>query len=53
MPQMAPISWLSLFLLFTLIFFLFNMMNYFTYLSPTPKSTSSDQIDTKSMTWKW
>nr|UXG19019.1 ATP synthase F0 subunit 8 [Mesembrius sp.] len=52
MPQMAPISWLSLFLLFSLIFMLFNMVNYFIYVPSMPKS-SSYKITTNSMNWKW
>nr|YP_010385051.1 ATP synthase F0 subunit 8 [Tropidia scita]UPL65061.1 ATP synthase F0 subunit 8 [Tropidia scita] len=53
MPQMAPISWLSLFLLFSMIFILFNVMNYFIYLPPTPSFKSSDKISVNSMNWKW
>nr|YP_010371611.1 ATP synthase F0 subunit 8 [Sphegina sp.]UOW81239.1 ATP synthase F0 subunit 8 [Sphegina sp.] len=54
MPQMAPINWLSLFLLFSLIFILFNMMNYFIYLPTTPKSKSLNfKKTTNSMNWKW
>nr|YP_010883362.1 ATP synthase F0 subunit 8 [Rhingia binotata]WIF29688.1 ATP synthase F0 subunit 8 [Rhingia binotata] len=53
MPQMAPISWLSLFLLFSLIFMLFNMMNYFIYLPTTSKNKSLNKILTNSMNWKW
>nr|QVL28713.1 ATP synthase F0 subunit 8 [Eristalinus sp.] len=53
MPQMAPINWLSLFLLFSMIFILFNMMNYFIYLPSMPKSKTSSKIITKSMNWKW
>nr|YP_010894992.1 ATP synthase F0 subunit 8 [Austalis copiosa]WJW73505.1 ATP synthase F0 subunit 8 [Austalis copiosa] len=53
MPQMAPMNWLSLFLLFSMIFLLFNMMNYFIYLPTMPKSMTSNKIITKSMNWKW
>nr|YP_010895018.1 ATP synthase F0 subunit 8 [Callicera aenea]WJW73531.1 ATP synthase F0 subunit 8 [Callicera aenea] len=53
MPQMAPINWLSLFLLFSLIFILFNMMNYFIYLPTTPKHKNLDKINKNSMNWKW
>nr|WKU83813.1 ATP synthase F0 subunit 8 [Brachypalpus cyanella] len=53
MPQMAPINWLSLFLLFSLIFMLFNMMNYFIYSPSTLKSKNMNKIYTNSMNWKW
>nr|YP_010415122.1 ATP synthase F0 subunit 8 [Sphegina orientalis]URX52606.1 ATP synthase F0 subunit 8 [Sphegina orientalis] len=53
MPQMAPISWLSLFLLFSLIFILFNMVNYFIYTPLAPKSKSLTKKTTNSLNWKW
>nr|WKU83949.1 ATP synthase F0 subunit 8 [Hadromyia pulchra] len=53
MPQMAPINWLSLFLLFSFIYLLFNMMNYFLYLPLMSKSKSLNKITTNSMNWKW
>nr|UAM91024.1 ATP synthase F0 subunit 8 [Holotrichia niponensis] len=51
MPQMAPLSWLTLFISFSLIFIIFNSMNYFIFTYP-PKSSKIS----KSMTvinWKW
>nr|YP_010895070.1 ATP synthase F0 subunit 8 [Cyphipelta rufocyanea]WJW73596.1 ATP synthase F0 subunit 8 [Cyphipelta rufocyanea] len=53
MPQMAPINWLSLFLLFSLIYILFNAMNYFIYTSPMSQSKNTQKILTNSMNWKW
>nr|WKU83860.1 ATP synthase F0 subunit 8 [Chalcosyrphus chalybeus] len=53
MPQMAPMNWLSLFLLFTLIFIFFNIMNYFIYNPMTPKSKNLNKININSMNWKW
>nr|YP_010895265.1 ATP synthase F0 subunit 8 [Sterphus plagiatus]WJW73830.1 ATP synthase F0 subunit 8 [Sterphus plagiatus] len=53
MPQMYPINWLSLYLLFSLIFILFNMMNYFIYLPSTSKSKELSKMDTPSLNWKW
>uniref|UniRef100_UPI00315CECAF ATP synthase F0 subunit 8 n=1 Tax=Simulium guiyangense TaxID=3123427 RepID=UPI00315CECAF len=56
MPQMAPLSWLSLFILFTIIFMLFNIMNYFCVVL-TPASTQdgedSAQLTPPSLNWKW
>nr|YP_010310697.1 ATP synthase F0 subunit 8 [Bradysia odoriphaga]UMY76232.1 ATP synthase F0 subunit 8 [Bradysia odoriphaga] len=31
MPQMAPINWLSLFIMMCMTFLLFNLINYFTF----------------------
>nr|AND96671.1 ATP synthase F0 subunit 8 [Eurysternus caribaeus] len=50
MPQMAPINWLSLYILFCLIFILFNILNYFMFnykiKTYTPKKM-------KKINWKW
>nr|QDA21662.1 ATP synthase F0 subunit 8 [Trigomphus carus] len=53
MPQMAPMSWLMLFMFFTIMMIMFNMINYYSF---TPKITS-ENIDKKhkieSKNWKW
>nr|QLY89791.1 ATP synthase F0 subunit 8 [Empis tessellata] len=53
MPQMAPIGWLSLFIMFTLTFMLFSMMNYYLFLPPTPQTSSLNQTSYNSLNWKW
>nr|UOU84996.1 ATP synthase F0 subunit 8 [Chrysopilus cristatus] len=54
MPQMAPISWLILFIIFSFTFILFNMMNYFSYMPSSPKTEElSKEISSKSLNWKW
>nr|YP_010701655.1 ATP synthase F0 subunit 8 [Sphaerophoria philanthus]UEK75600.1 ATP synthase F0 subunit 8 [Epistrophe lamellata]WCJ53216.1 ATP synthase F0 subunit 8 [Sphaerophoria philanthus] len=53
MPQMSPISWLSLFIFFSIIFILFNMMNYFIYTPNSSKSKKLFNINKISMNWKW
>nr|AVN67908.1 ATP synthase F0 subunit 8 [Lobopterella dimidiatipes] len=52
MPQMMPLSWLSLYMFFSITFMLFTFMNYYTYI---PNSSSSEVIakKIKSMNWKW
>nr|YP_010231158.1 ATP synthase F0 subunit 8 [Paralimna concors]QSV37201.1 ATP synthase F0 subunit 8 [Paralimna concors] len=52
MPQMAPMGWLSLFLIFFFTFLLFNMMNYFSFM---PVSSQSNKFSYKSnsFNWKW
>nr|QVM79104.1 ATP synthase F0 subunit 8 [Oxypeltus quadrispinosus]QVM79117.1 ATP synthase F0 subunit 8 [Oxypeltus quadrispinosus] len=32
MPQMAPMSWMTLYMIFSLIFILYNLNNYFCFL---------------------
>nr|YP_009939838.1 ATP synthase F0 subunit 8 [Ectophasia rotundiventris]QNV49153.1 ATP synthase F0 subunit 8 [Ectophasia rotundiventris] len=54
MPQMAPIGWLSLFIMFTMAFLFFNMMNYYSFMHFMPKSNlikKSKLIN--SLSWKW
>nr|YP_010999349.1 ATP synthase F0 subunit 8 [Cricotopus triannulatus]WPM93195.1 ATP synthase F0 subunit 8 [Cricotopus triannulatus] len=55
MPQMAPISWLILFIIFSLTFLLFNVVNYFCF--NYNKSMTSKNYNQKYMTtnfnWKW
>nr|UFZ13245.1 ATP synthase F0 subunit 8 [Platychauliodes sp.] len=52
MPQMAPLSWLILFMFFTIMFIIFNMMNYFITNYSIP-STENKNIPMKSFNWKW
>nr|YP_010400220.1 ATP synthase F0 subunit 8 [Mesembrina meridiana]QLY89482.1 ATP synthase F0 subunit 8 [Mesembrina meridiana]UQS75919.1 ATP synthase F0 subunit 8 [Mesembrina meridiana] len=54
MPQMAPIGWLSLFIIFSITFMIFNMMNYFIYSPILPKSNMSNKMYLiHSINWKW
>nr|YP_010835940.1 ATP synthase F0 subunit 8 [Scopura montana]WGC89459.1 ATP synthase F0 subunit 8 [Scopura montana] len=52
MPQMAPINWLTLLIMFSLILLIFNFMNYFSFL-PSPPTISTKKISQISMNWKW
>nr|YP_010239102.1 ATP synthase F0 subunit 8 [Goniophyto honshuensis]QTF74349.1 ATP synthase F0 subunit 8 [Goniophyto honshuensis] len=54
MPQMAPIGWLSLFIIFSITFMIFNMMNYYSFIPSTPKSLLINKSSmTNSLNWKW
>nr|YP_009711668.1 ATP synthase F0 subunit 8 [Dasypogon diadema]AYW52657.1 ATP synthase F0 subunit 8 [Dasypogon diadema] len=53
MPQMAPISWLVLFLMFILTLIMFSMMNYYTMLPNSPKISTKSGMMTPNMNWKW
>nr|YP_010443287.1 ATP synthase F0 subunit 8 [Anomala russiventris]UTE83815.1 ATP synthase F0 subunit 8 [Anomala russiventris] len=51
MPQMAPLNWLTLFIMFIMIFLMFNVLNYFSFLQTTkPKKFKTM---TKKINWKW
>nr|YP_010977912.1 ATP synthase F0 subunit 8 [Afronurus levis]WHN78871.1 ATP synthase F0 subunit 8 [Afronurus levis] len=52
MPQMAPLSWLTLFTVFSLTLILFGIVNYFLSSPNAPESTSS-QFKTQPFNWKW
>nr|ALO71077.1 ATP synthase F0 subunit 8 [Pselaphinae sp. 7 EF-2015] len=49
MPQMAPINWVFLYLMFILIFMMFNLMNfyYFFFLN------NFKPVFFKKNIWKW
>nr|YP_006575994.1 ATP synthase F0 subunit 8 [Tropisternus sp. BYU-CO166]ACZ58508.1 ATP synthase F0 subunit 8 [Tropisternus sp. BYU-CO166] len=51
MPQMAPINWISLFIMFSMIFILFNSMNYFSFNYPIKKYKTT--MKKKLINWKW
>nr|YP_009176412.1 ATP synthase F0 subunit 8 [Cryptolestes ferrugineus]YP_009176425.1 ATP synthase F0 subunit 8 [Cryptolestes pusillus]ALI86990.1 ATP synthase F0 subunit 8 [Cryptolestes ferrugineus]ALI87006.1 ATP synthase F0 subunit 8 [Cryptolestes pusillus] len=51
MPQMAPLSWLTLFFYFTLIFILFNIMNYYSFMYQVKKERVLSMK--KKINWKW
>nr|YP_010614731.1 ATP synthase F0 subunit 8 [Dexia fulvifera]WAS35306.1 ATP synthase F0 subunit 8 [Dexia fulvifera] len=53
MPQMSPINWLTLFIIFSLTFIMFNMMNYYIYTPILPKINSMNFKNKLSMNWKW
>nr|UQJ75082.1 ATP synthase F0 subunit 8 [Incisitermes schwarzi] len=52
MPQMMPLSWLTLFLMFSATLILFAMMNYYMTIPKTEAATKKT-ILMKSMNWKW
>nr|AIW06344.1 ATP synthase F0 subunit 8 [Teloganodidae sp. MT-2014] len=54
MPQMAPMSWLILFLLFCITFLTFTILNYFMKpMSITTKLSRGASIHSSVLTWSW
>nr|YP_009485859.1 ATP synthase F0 subunit 8 [Limbodessus palmulaoides]AVZ66437.1 ATP synthase F0 subunit 8 [Limbodessus palmulaoides] len=52
MPQMMPLNWIFLYLMFLIIFFIFNFMNYYLF----PMKTNLNfmkKMKNKTMNWKW
>nr|AVN67361.1 ATP synthase F0 subunit 8 [Byrsotria sp. B018] len=51
MPQMMPLSWLSMYMFFIITLMLFSLINYFSFIiNPLP---SSKIIKIESLSWKW
>nr|YP_010439950.1 ATP synthase F0 subunit 8 [Pseudoechthistatus hei]UTD44996.1 ATP synthase subunit 8 [Pseudoechthistatus hei] len=51
MPQMAPLSWLILFMFFLFIYLLFNISNFYNF-----KYSSKSDLKNKNIlnyNWKW
>nr|YP_010454759.1 ATP synthase F0 subunit 8 [Paegniodes cupulatus]QZZ23948.1 ATP synthase F0 subunit 8 [Paegniodes cupulatus] len=53
MPQMAPLSWLTLFIVFSGTLILFNLVNYFLYTPSAPDSSSASTFKAPPFNWKW
>nr|QZL38951.1 ATP synthase F0 subunit 8 [Lixus subtilis] len=51
MPQMAPLNWLTLYILFTLLFLIMVIMNYYNFIY-TPKMKMIESMK-KTINWKW
>nr|URX53283.1 ATP synthase F0 subunit 8 [Glyptotermes sp. 11 AB-2022a] len=52
MPQMMPLSWLTLFIVFSTTLILFNTMNYYSQ-TPLTKKKKNKKIKTSKLNWKW
>nr|QIJ59992.1 ATP synthase F0 subunit 8 [Agrypnus sp. YD-2019] len=51
MPQMAPLSWLNLFISFIAMFLIMSTLNYFSF--SYDNSQKSSEKKTKKFNWKW
>nr|QOL00910.1 ATP synthase F0 subunit 8 [Chorthippus maritimus huabeiensis] len=53
MPQMSPLMWFSLFILFSITMILFNQMNFFSFKPDIIKSMKKMMMKSKDQNWKW
>nr|YP_010265773.1 ATP synthase F0 subunit 8 [Coquillettidia nigricans]UIS24527.1 ATP synthase subunit 8 [Coquillettidia nigricans] len=54
MPQMAPISWLIMFIIFSITMVIFNIKNYYCFFYNSSKIMNSNiTYKTKIMNWQW
>nr|QUS53944.1 ATP synthase F0 subunit 8 [Solenocera melantho] len=52
MPQMAPLLWLNLFIMFSTTFMIFLIINYFIKVPTKIEKSSKSPLKTE-MNWKW
>nr|YP_010415037.1 ATP synthase F0 subunit 8 [Agrilus ornatus]URW97758.1 ATP synthase F0 subunit 8 [Agrilus ornatus] len=52
MPQMAPMSWLLLFAVFSITFLFFSVLNYYSSLQ-NPSEIQPTLFKKKNINWKW
>nr|YP_009740800.1 ATP synthase F0 subunit 8 [Sinopodisma lushiensis]QID03788.1 ATP synthase F0 subunit 8 [Sinopodisma lushiensis] len=53
MPQMSPLMWFSLFIMFSIVLILFNQMNFFSFKPMIMKSEQKSKIKNMNLNWKW
>nr|YP_010464317.1 ATP synthase F0 subunit 8 [Heterotarsus carinula]UUL71694.1 ATP synthase F0 subunit 8 [Heterotarsus carinula] len=53
MPQMAPLNWLSLMIMFIMMMLMFNILNYYSFISYNKSLKLQSQIKMKINNWKW
>nr|ARH53795.1 ATP synthase F0 subunit 8 [Curculio elephas] len=52
MPQMSPMSWLTLYFMFIIIFLLMIILNYYSFLY-NPKNKLNLKKNKNLINWKW
>nr|AQP29504.1 ATP synthase F0 subunit 8 [Spinitermes longiceps] len=52
MPQMMPMEWTMLYLMFLATFLMFNIMNYFAQ-SPNKQIKEKKTMNINKTNWKW
>nr|YP_010946820.1 ATP synthase F0 subunit 8 [Rhabdoblatta atra]WGO57577.1 ATP synthase F0 subunit 8 [Rhabdoblatta atra] len=51
MPQMMPLSWLTLYLFFIMMLLIFSFINYYSFIQkPSP---IKKKLESKTLYWKW
>nr|QID48520.1 ATP synthase F0 subunit 8 [Celes akitanus] len=52
MPQMSPMMWFSLFIMFSITMIMFNQMNFFSY-KPIMVKKTMKMMKKNNMNWMW
>nr|YP_010021576.1 ATP synthase F0 subunit 8 [Neoasterolepisma foreli]QOL10504.1 ATP synthase F0 subunit 8 [Neoasterolepisma foreli] len=53
MPQMYPLNWMMLFLMFITIYIMFLINNYYLYNKEMKNNNKMSSIIINTKTWKW
>nr|AII41673.1 ATP synthase subunit 8 [Pedetontinus luanchuanensis] len=53
MPQMSPLSWLMLFIMFSMTYLSFLIMNYFNKHMPFKSVSKNKNLESQTLNWKW
>nr|YP_010895304.1 ATP synthase F0 subunit 8 [Verrallia virginica]WJW73895.1 ATP synthase F0 subunit 8 [Verrallia virginica] len=53
MPQMSPIGWLSLFMVFSFMFIMINIMNYYVIIYKSNHKLIKSKYNYKTINWMW
>nr|YP_010046676.1 ATP synthase F0 subunit 8 [Tripteroides tasmaniensis]QPJ78607.1 ATP synthase F0 subunit 8 [Tripteroides tasmaniensis] len=53
MPQMAPISWLTLFIIFSITLVVFNVKTFYCLNMAPQQLSQSISFKQNKMNWKW
>nr|APX40957.1 ATP synthase F0 subunit 8 [Cryptocephalus ramburii] len=51
MPQMAPLNWLTLFMMFFLYLLVFSSMNYYFFLKTPIKNNIKNKLINQNWSW--
>nr|WEL32840.1 ATP synthase F0 subunit 8 [Ptygomastax nihilsulcus] len=51
-PQMSPLMWLTLYIMFSIMMIMFNIFNYFLFMNK-PLTLMSKKDFNKTIYWKW
>nr|QEE94414.1 ATP synthase F0 subunit 8 [Toxorhynchites sp. CL-2019] len=53
MPQMSPLSWLTLFFIFSFTLMIFNIKNYYCFFYSLKSTSQNLNIKQNKLNWKW
>nr|QAX91184.1 ATP synthase F0 subunit 8 [Parrhinotermes sp. B MW-2019] len=53
MPQMMPMQWMILYMLFLMTYLLFNIMVYYMHTTTSKKLITKNYISINTLNWKW